>query len=320
MVHSDGYRMKPVSPGRPYSLARAAATLAVLGAAAAVFAQDSPPHGPVPWLDWVAERMAFALTEAAPAGTPEPDETEPPPSGDTAAELARLSHELREVRSELRYLRSTLDYYIEDVVGKLQDENAHLRSELQRVYALQASAPDSVFPAVPRPSDDLVAEVLGETVERMLDRAGEPAPGTAGSGAAPDADGAGQTPDDAAIAVPEPFSYEVIAEWGREPEDDAVLRGEASSLKGMVCLVPRHSNREDIIALGRDLRMELDAYDNINVEVFDEEHAARTFAETSVSAGPEHRVLSISKHQASGRDTIVYFENGIAKEVPADTP
>lgn len=305
--------MKACSLVKPRRFVRATVLIGLLGVATAVWAQELPPRAPVPWLDWIAERMAFALAEAAPAETPAPADTEPPPSGDTAAELAQVRHELREVRSELRYLRSTLDYYIEDVVAKLQDENAQLRTELQRIYALQAAAPDTVFPAVPRPSDDLVAEVLSETVERMLDRSDGPAPVVE----APDT---GEVPDDAAVAAAGPFSYQVVAEWGREPEEDTVLRGEAPSLKGMVCLVPPRSSREDLIALGRELRLEFDAYDNINIEVFDEEHAARTFAETSVSAGPEHRVLSVSKHKASSRDTIVYFEDGIAKEIPREAP
>ncbi|HNR31089.1 MAG TPA: hypothetical protein PKI11_09385 [Candidatus Hydrogenedentes bacterium] len=266
-------------------------------------AQEPPARAPVPWLDWVAEGMAFALAEAAP--TEEALDEAPPPAGDAATELTRIRHELREVRSELRYLRSTLDYYIEDVVSKLQDENAQLRAELQRIYALRGAAPDAVFPAVPRPSDDLVADVLSETIERMLDRPGS-RPETA-------------SPDETA-APSASFSYTVIAEWGREPDEDAVARGEASSLKGMVCLVPRRSRRDDVIALGRELRRQFDGFDNINIEVFDEEHAARTFAETSVSSGPEHRVLSISKHRASGRDTIVYFEDGVAKEIPLETP
>lgn len=269
------------------------------------YGEDATPRGPVPWLDWVAQEMAFALTaaeepaEADVAELTEP-EVEPVAAGDPATELARLRNEMREVRSELRHLRATLDYYMEGVVTKTQEENAQLRAELQRVYALQQNAPEAVFPAVPRPNDELVAEVLSQTVENLLKDAPLP-PET------------GEAPGEAPA-----FQYEIIAQWGREPDQEEVQSGEVSSLKGMVCVVPPRSRKDDVVQLGRELRSEFDRYDNINVEIFDEPEAARSFAETNVSSGPEHRVLSISKHKASGRDTMVYFEEGVAKEVPKE--
>lgn len=267
--------------------------------------ENASSRAPVPWLDWVAEEMAFALAaaqepaEADDSEAAEP-ETAPLAVGDPATELARLRYDMREVRSELRHLRATLDYYMEGVVTKTQEENAQLRAELQRIYALQQSAPEAVFPAVPRPNDDLVAEVLSQTVENLLRDA--PLPPVSG-------DTPGETPA---------FQYEIISQWGREPEQEEVQSGEVSSLKGMVCVVPPRSRKDDVVQLGRELRTEFERYDNINVEIFDEPQAARSFAETNVSTGPEHRVLSISKHKASGRDTIVYFEDGVAKEVPKE--
>lgn len=266
--------------------------------------EDVTPRAPVPWLDWVAEEMAFALTAAEEAVDAEPVEdlesAAPVPLRDTSAELARLHNEMREVRSELRHLRATLDYYMEGVVTKTQEENVQLRAELQRIYALQQNAPEAIFPGVPRPNYDLVAEVLSQTVENLMKDAPLPV-------VPPDSPEGGTG-----------FQYEIISQWGREPEQDEVQSGEVSSLKGMVCLVPPRSRREDIVQLGRELRAEFDRYDNINVEIFDEPAAARSFAETNVSTGPEHRVFSISKHRASGRDTMVYFEDGVAKEVPEE--
>ena len=280
--------------------------LAVAIAAAPWWAagEDAPPHAPVPWLDWLAEEMSFALAAATEPDTAaaDPAENAPaPPAGSTEEELARLRNEVREVRSEMRHLRATLDYYMEGIVAKTQEENAQLRAELQRVYALQRAAPEAVFPAVPRPNDELVAEVLSQTVEDMLEDSA-----------------AGQSPAEDTAAAPEPFRYDVISEWGREPDQEEVLSGETTSLKGMVCLVPARSRKEDVVQLGRDLRAQFEAYDNINIEIFDEEAAARSFAETSISTGPQHRVLSISKHKASGRDTMVYFEDGAAKEIPKE--
>ncbi len=115
---------------------------------------------------------------------------------------------------------------------------------------------------------------------------------------------------------PEPveFSWAIVEEWGRTPEAAAELGGGASSLKGMVCVVPPGSAPEDIAQLGRDLRTQFGHYSNINIEVFDDEDAAKAYAENHV-ANPAHRVLSISKHAASGRDVILRMHDGMTTEV-----
>lgn len=264
--------------------------------------KPAPIRAPVSWLDWLAEEVDFVLKEAE-----EPDPAQA--AAETSAELERLRFEVHEMRAEIRALRASIDYHLQDAASRLQNENAALRAELQRIYALQREAPEAVFPAVPRPSDDLVSEVLSETVERMIEEGAAVAPATNEG-----ADGVEGTE----VAVPtEPvaFSHEIISEWGRDPDQAEVQSGQVSSLKGMVCLVPPRSRKEDVVQLGRDLRRKYDAYDNINIEVFDEPHAARSFAQTNISSGPEHRVLSVSKHKGSGRDNIVYFDGGVAQQV-----
>lgn len=102
-------------------------------------------------------------------------------------------------------------------------------------------------------------------------------------------------------------TYTVIQEWGRSPEDAAELPGGATSLKGMVVAVPMHWNRATIEAAGRELHAEFSAYDNINIELLRGKEAAEAYAENSKASG-NARVMSISKHKASGRDVLLYIE------------
>jgi hypothetical protein len=120
--------------------------------------------------------------------------------------------------------------------------------------------------------------------------------------------------DTVALAVHGGLNYAVITEWGRSPQDVAQLGGKASSLKGMVCVVPDGSPNDQIIALGRFFRNEFKDYDNINIEVFDNRQVAQSYVETN-NASPEHRVLSVSKHRQSGRDTILVLRDGALTEV-----
>ena len=278
-------------------------------------AEEAPPlsrvpayAAPVPWLDWAAEEMAFALAEAEPAdgdtseaveeaeaGTSEPVVIDIP--NDPRTELIRVRREMQSLRSEVRMLQATLETFMTEVAAPLRQENEELRAEVQRIYALQQGDPEGVFPTVPRPGEELVEQVINEAVERAVaEQAARSAP--------------------MAQAPPEPeFTYTIISEYGREPDNPSVLDGEAPSLKGMVIVVPRGSYREDIVALGKELRTRFERYDNINIEVFDETLAAQSFAETNVSTGPEHRVLSVSRHKASGRDAIIFLQDGIATEV-----
>jgi hypothetical protein len=256
---------------------------------------------PVPWLDWVTEELSFAMEAADEPGGAAPDGTDD--SRRVGVDLIRLSRELQDLRVEVRQLQDTLDAFIAEVARPLYKENEQLRAELQRLHQALGGDSSALFPNVPRPGGALVADVLAEAAGRPP-AAQEPATGTISTPA-----GRPEAPA---------FSYSVVSEWGRDPDSEAVLMDGMQSLKGMVLVVPRGSHREDVIELGRDLRRELADYDNINIEIFDEPMAARSFAETSVSSGPQHRVLSISRHQPSGRDTIVYIENGVAREVPLE--
>lgn len=263
---------------------------------------------PVPWLDWTAQQVRFALAEAESVDEEQDSPGEGPPAAhspapapadfdaaglleDPRAELVRMRREMQSLRSELRVLQVSLDAFMGDVANTLREENRQLRAEVQRIYALEQGDPQGVFPTVPRPGGELVDQVISDAVERAM---AEHAP---------------------RYAPAQEFSYTILSEYGRDPDNPSVLDGDAPSLKGMVIVVPRGSYREDVVALGKELRGRFEPYDNINIEVFDETLAAQSFAETNISTGPEHRILSVSRHRASGRDVIVYIQDGIATEV-----
>jgi hypothetical protein len=183
----------------------------------------------------------------------------------------------------------TLDLVVNRIMADLERENDLLRQELRRVYGkIEGDTPADFTPpafAISRPGGQIIEDILEE-----------------------------------APPLPEPpsppeFSYEVIKEWGRSPESAAELGGGASTLIGMVFLVPRGCTREDLEEFGRDLRRQYDGYDNINIEVFDSRNAAQESAEHSVS-DPAHRVLTVSKHKSSGRDVILLLDKGITTEIP----
>ncbi|HOZ48726.1 MAG TPA: hypothetical protein PLO37_20505 [Candidatus Hydrogenedentes bacterium] len=109
---------------------------------------------------------------------------------------------------------------------------------------------------------------------------------------------------------------QVVAEWGRMPEDAAKLGPQVASLKGMVCVVSEDIGADALVALGKQLRESFDSYDNINIDVFDDLNAAHTFANTNADEGG-HRVLTVAKHPRTGYDMIIVRQNGQVTEIPA---
>ncbi|HPO14422.1 MAG TPA: hypothetical protein PLI09_13350 [Candidatus Hydrogenedentes bacterium] len=203
-------------------------------------------------------------------------------------DVEQLRAEVSALRHELKQLSETLDLMINRVMADLENENAQLREELRKAYG-ESGMP--LPPQVPRPGGELVDQVLSEAPLPEYPAAPEAAP-----------------------QAPVAFNYTVLQEWGRSPEAAEELGGTVSSLKGMVCVVPKGSHRADLEAMGRELRKMYEQFDNINIEVFDDEEAAKNYAEQNKMSAA-HRVLSVSKHQASGRDTILYYENGATYEV-----
>ncbi len=257
-------------------------------------------------LDFDMPETHIEVHVRAPDAVPKPDllpddvrdDTTPPVPDDP---IEALHHEVQTLRDELRMLQSTLDLMVNRIMEDLREENVLLRDEVRRLHNMQEyyGLPDMT--RVPRPGMALFDELLYEddwAEEFPYDEYAE------------------DTPEEPA----EPFDFTPLHEWGRTPEMAARLGDDAVSLLGLVGVVPRGSRREDIEALGRELRAMYADYDNINIEVFDDIDTAERFIETEVG-DPARRVLSVSKHAAADRDVILYLEDGEAHEVtqePAD--
>jgi hypothetical protein len=181
------------------------------------------------------------------------------------------------LRSEVAALRKKVEKTLDILVKDLVAENTYLREKLGRYEGSNMPA------AVPRPGEDAMEDAPGPAEEAA------PAP------------------------PPEPVStvkeMTTLAEWGRTPEEAVARGGDTTSLKGMIIVVPPDMDESALAELGRKLRKDFDAYDNINIELFNEVNAAQAFADTNRMS--EHRhVLSISRHKPSGRDEVMLMRDG----------
>lgn len=246
-------------------------------------------------------------------------EKEEPKKPEDPMEALRL--EVQTVRDELRLLQATLDLLVNQVMADQRKENEFLRGEILRLSEQyeKFGLPDPA--RVPRPGIDIIREVLesqGQT-DPESGKAEEHAPAmdSPWENLLPPEESSGTAQEiepEIEEGEPAPFAFTALQEWGRTPEAVAELGGDAASLKGIVGIVPPRSRRDDIEKLGRDLRKQYEGYDNINIEVYDNEDAARRYMDTQVG-DTDHRVLSVSKHAASGRDIILYLKKGEAVEI-----
>lgn len=251
-------------------------------------AQENPPGSSLPPLVVEVRRA-----DAEPA---------PSPATPASGEVRALQNEVTALRGDLRQLQETLNLLINQIMSDLELENAQLRAELQRLYERDAQGLLQGR-TIPKPGGEAIQRILEEQAARQQSE-GEVA------------EAARSAPKDHPKPLPpKDFTVEIISEWGRSREVAEKLPGHVPTLIGQVLLVPEGSLRADLEQLGRDLRIKYNDYDNINVEVFDDPAAAQIFAETHI-ADPDHRVLSISKHEASGRDVILYMERGASFTVP----
>lgn len=253
---------------------------------------DAPPvRTGLVWLDWVAEQVDFTLREAEPAAPeaqPMPDEAPAPVSGEAAdsTEMPVLSPthsietmEMLRLQQEVRLLRELIEEGMVGRVTALENEVHELKAALngQRPAGPVVPQPNALAqPRLPLPEQAKPKAAVKQ--EMPLEQA---------------------VPD-------QPFSFTVVDEWGRSPEAVAELGGKASTLIGLSGLVPEGSARSDVVNLAHELRTKYKDYDNIVIEVFDSEAAARTFADAQ-TVDAESRVLSIAKSKAEGRDLMFYF-------------
>ncbi len=205
----------------------------------------------------------------------------------------QLFRELQDMKVALQQIQQTLDYLVNHVIADLETENQQLRETLQR-YGM------SVPPATN--ADNLnpnTRYIPGGSVVNNI------------TPFIPDTDSTSKMPADIKqgerpAIPPQEFSFRVVEEWGRNPEVVKELNTNAPSIKGVVGVVPPNSPREKLQELARELRQKYDEYDNINIEVFDDEASAKQYVEKNL-LDKEHNVLSISKHKESGRDIITIY-------------
>lgn len=205
----------------------------------------------------------------------------------------QLFRELQDMKVALQQIQQTLDYLVNHVIADLEAENQQLRETLQR-YGM--SLPQTAN------ADNLNANaryIPGGSVDSNIT---PPIPDTGLTDEMPD----NIKPVERHPIPPQEFSFRVIEEWGRNPEVIKELNTNAPSIKGVVGVVPPNSPREKLQELARELRQKYDEYDNINIEIFDDESAAKEYVEKNI-LDKDHNVLSISKHKESGRDIITIY-------------
>jgi len=199
--------------------------------------------------------------------------------------LEELHGKILDLEDKLRWLEEKLDT-MTLTFTEIDNENMKLREALRVRYGRQRSG----LPPVPMPHKKLIESVLGEPPGEKAQPIKE-------------------APDDA-----DALKFTIVRQWGRSPETVAELPGNVSSLIGIAAVAAPGLPSSEIEALGRELRQTYRAYDNINIQVFDDATAAKIFADKGISSDV-HLLLSISKHRNSVRDSILRFQNGHAIEV-----
>jgi hypothetical protein len=204
-----------------------------------------------------------------------------------APDYDALKTEIAELRAEVKRLQETVDLTVAYVVGDLHEENRRLREEVARAYSTTPEAPGTA-------RDEL---------QSKLSELGIPPSALPSDSPAVDMLDYGDK------------GYLVVKEWGRSPEDVASLGANVPSLKGLICAVPQKLSDADYSELGRRIRQEFDAYDNIVIDVFTGESAAQAYAEKNIRS-TAYNVLSIQKDGKSGTDHILLHRNGVTVDVP----
>jgi hypothetical protein len=235
---------------------------------------------------------ALLLVIAGAAAAAEPGAETPTtvlvPISPDASGAADFSGDLREevgaLRTEVRDLREAIEALLTEDVLQLQRENAQLRAEIRRLQAELASDGRAVAgPVLPRPANG---------PERLPQ-------------------------SDAPVEVEEgvaPAPFQIVAEWGRTPEEAAAVGADTASLKGLVGWVPGGATDAALAALGRELHQRYGAFDNVNIELFATEEAARAYADDN-KLDKAKRLLTVSRYAKTGQDVVLLTTQGVTREV-----
>jgi TolA-binding protein len=283
--------------------------------------------------------LAFGVGAQEGGSSPAPA----PASRETS--LADVLAQLETLRTEMGQLRGDIDSRLQEVVGRYQSENERLQfkvkqlerekeflrqdleveNDLLRRHIRELYGTRGIqLPAVPTPDKNLIESILAEEPGEFAPP-NPPLPQVDVEPAATVADDVEPAPEATTPATepaPAPLPaagppYEIIDEWGRSPEEAASLGQGVSSLRGMIVVVPAGSDDAHVARVARELRSSLQAYDNINIEVFDDHDVALKYKADHV-ASPGHRVASVSRHAASNRDVILLIRGETATELPPE--
>ena len=244
-------------------------------AVADIYTTESTPAFPANTLDQLKSQLKEIASERIASQPVVTPQAEAAPELVAPDEVQQLRQEVEELHREVARPQETVDAALAYLVGQLGDENRRLKKDLATREELEQGP--------------------GEEVEQV------PAPAAPVSAPVPTVD-YGAT------------GYLSIKEWGRTPEQANEIGPAVGSLRGMICAVSPGSTDEQLKAIGKKLRDECVGYDNINIEVFDDEAAARDYAERNVRSN-QHFVMNITRHKASGQDVVVIVRDNGAREV-----
>lgn len=191
-------------------------------------------------------------------------------------DIETLRGEVKDLRREVARLQETVDAALAYLIGELGDENRRLKKDI--------ASPDVI-----------------EQDKELVEQAPPVEP---------------EQPATAPVAHADygKDGYLSLKEWGRTPEQAKELGGNVSSLRGMICAVSPGTTDEELKAIGKRLRDTCVGYDNMNIDIFDDEAAARDFVERNVRSST-HYVMNITRHKASGQDVMVFVRQNGAREV-----
>lgn len=228
--------------------------------------------------------IALALSLGGVVSAQEANQGTAVPASATDKLVLELIKEVADLTKSVAGLRESIRGLDTTIIADLQLENDRLRDAVRLRYERLGGGPP-----VPMPNRELIQQVYRE--ERTE-----------------------QIAENFSPIEPQDFKYTIVSEWGRSPQVAEQAGDSSASLKGMVLSVPQGSTDADLIDFATDLRRELGAYDNINIEVFDGIEAARRYAQTGASDA-NRRVLSISKFSESGRDVILLIRGNTIRQI-----
>ncbi len=224
-----------------------------------------------------------------------------------AKHFMTVAREIAAIRQDIERLRQTMDAQMGGYYDDLQRENAELRRELRHAYTVRGGGQGMPMLPLDQSAEGLWADTapVGTVWDAPADIDGadpEMAPLVAND------------PGITAIVGSSDAQYAIIAEWGRSPEQVEALGTDASSLRGMVAVVPPDTSEEAIVQLGRELHAEHANYDNVNIQIFNDSTAAETYSKTN-SMADGVPILRISKYRNSGEDKVYLSRDGVEVDV-----